>query len=239
MPDQPPTDRQPITPDVIEQANRALEACNGNHAHAAQVLGWDEKRMYRVIRGSPALRAKWGKGNDTEEPKSPVDVVDRKPLPLALRPEEQVAVALTEQERKLHKSITKLGFSAKEAEALQSMEQFAGAHFQESLSLLHGGMLKSSAQLMLLKDRILTEYLSDDMMDPKDQRFWWDTFFRVIDQIRMMAAEGNKAALTRAMIDLKKKEAEGGMKGGKPGFSPLVAVQVNGGKTTIGEQQND
>lgn len=214
--------RKPITPEVIEQLNRALEATEGSPTAAAKVLGVPATRVYNIINHSPVLKARWGKG--VEQPI--VDVVDRPELPVAVPPANQMAVSLTNQEKKLDRGLSKLGFSREEVTAISEIEEFAGSHFQSTLKILHGGMVKSSVRLLLLAEQIYQEYLKDPdpEMDPRDLNRWWDRYFTIQQHLRETNDAANRAALTQAMVALKRKEAANGSGPSKPGFGPTVNV---------------
>jgi hypothetical protein len=212
--------RQPITPEVIEQTNRALEEAKGSATLAAKILGEEPTRIHSIIRNTPVLKARWGQGEQAA-----VDVVDRAPLPQVVpTKQEQLAASLTGQEKRLDKSLSKLGFSASEVRAISEVEEFAGAHFQDTLKILHGGMVKSSIRLMLLAEHIYATYLTDEDADPKETNRWWDRYFTLQQHLRDTNDAANRAALTQAMVRLKQNEATNGKGPGKPGFGPTVNV---------------
>ena len=218
--------RTPITDNVVEETNRALESVAGNPGAAARLLNVTTRRVYNIINHNPAMRAKWSKSLDVG-PVSGTDILDRPTPPPELPVANQTAIALIGQERKLTRSLARLGFSSKEQSAISEFESFAGQHFQESLKILHGGMLKNAMSLMLLAEQIRSENLFDEALRDEDREKWWNIYFRVLEEIRGMNDQANKAALTQAMIALKEREAREG-KLGKPGFSAQhIAVQVN------------
>lgn len=218
----------PTAPSDLVKVNAALEEVKGDRTLAARLLGVDKGRVEALIKWNPTLKNRWA-----EKPSEPADapaltedqmITRVQTEPLAKSNEEKMAVALVMSERKMSKSLRKLGFGATEIDAISSIEEFAGAHFSETLSIMHGGMLKGAMRLMMLSDRIEQTYLQDDTLEDKDRRYWWDTYFRILESLRSMHDQANKAALTKAMIDIKKNEGKGG---GKPGFSPLSAIQIN------------
>jgi hypothetical protein len=215
--------REPITAEVIADTNAALEKTQGNVIAAAQILGVSKNRVYNIINTTDAMRAKWGKGNDASAP-SPQDIVDRPPLPREVSPAQATAAALAGQEKKLDKNLRGLGFSKDEITAISSVEDFAGSHFQESLKILHGGMVKCTMRLMLLAEKIYNDYLTDPDMDPKELDRWWGRYFQILENLRESNDASNRAALTQAMVALKKAEAKNANGPGKPGFGRAINI---------------
>jgi hypothetical protein len=235
MSDQPPepvvTTRKPLTAEDIAKINRAMEACEGDQKAAAEILGMDKTRLAQAVQRVPSLSARWkhSAGIAAGELVTQSDEVNRTtPKELALTSSERMAIELSVTEKKLNRSLVKLGFRQKEIEAISAVEEFAGNHFQQTLSIMHGGLLKSAMRLMLLAERIESTYLQDDHMEERDRKYWWDTYFKILEKLRDFNEQTNKAALTKALIEIKRKEAEGGgVKNTKPSFQPLSAVQVN------------
>lgn len=220
------------TAEDIAKINAAMEAAHGNTADAADILGIERNRLRALIQSHQGLSARWTVSTETLEGETKINditAINRvPPKPIALTEREKVAVALTVQDRKLNKSLRKLGFGQSEVEAISSVEEFAGQHFEETLTIMHGGLLKSAMRLMMLAEKIERQYLQDEGLEERDRKWWWDQYFRIIEKLRDMNEQTNKAALTKALIELKKKESEGG--GGqnkKIAFQPLSAVQVN------------
>lgn len=223
-----PYDR--ISVEEIAQINKAMEATQGDALSAAEVLGVSVNRINNAISRNPALTARWRTSQtmlDGETNINPTTAINRTPpKPLGLSPAQRQAIELSIGERKINKSLAKLGFKSAEIQAISSIEEFAGQHFQETLSIMHGGLLKSAMRLMILAERIESQYLQDENMEEKDRKWWWDQYFRILEKLRDMNDQTNKAALTKALIEIKKKEG-GGL--GKPGFSPhtTTAIQIN------------
>ncbi len=218
--------RTPITDQVIAETNRALDATAGHVSAAARLLNVKPERVYNIINSDPSMRAKWSKSKSVG-PVAGTEVLDRPEAPPALAPAVEAAVAMIGQETKLTKSLSRLGFSKKEVNAISEFESFAGQHFQESLKILHGGMLKNAMSLMILAEQIRSEYLFNEDIDPITRDRWWDLYFKTLEEIRLMNDQANKAALTQAMIVLKERESKEGRLG-KPGLGPVM-VQINNG----------
>lgn len=218
-----------VSAEEIVRLNRALEITKGNLTAAAKMLAVPITRVKDAVRTIPALEI-WRKDEvtlTTTPVEASIDVEVNRVLPetLALSQAEKRAQALMVTEKNLNKSLTRLGFKSTEIEAISAVDEFAGQHFEQTLSIMHGGMLKSAMRLMLLTERIEKEYLQDEGLDEKDKRWWWDVYFRILENLRMMNDQTNKAALTKAMIEIKKKEAQAN-KLGKPGFTP-IQINVN------------
>jgi hypothetical protein len=216
-----------VSGEEIVRINRALEITKGNMTAAAKLLGVPITRVKDAVKNIPALEI-WKRDEiavTTTPVESSIEVEVNRVLPpeIALSPSEKRAQALVVTERNLNKSLSRLGFKSTEIEAISSVDEFAGQHFEQTLSIMHGGMLKSAMRLMLLVERIEQTYLQDESLDEKDKRWWWDIYFRILENLRLMNDQTNKAALTKAMIEIKKKESREN-KLGKPGFTP---IQIN------------
>lgn len=215
-----------ITAEEIVRINRALEITKGSLNSTAKLLGVPRNRIQSAVADHESLKH-WRTEASLLAGKTPIELdpveeVNRKlPETLALSAAEKRAQALVVQEKNLNKSLTRLGFGHKEIEAISAVEEFAGQHFETTLSVMHGGMLKSAMRLMILVEKIEREYLQDENLDEKGKKWWWDIYFRILENLRLMNDQTNKAALTKAMIEIKKKETG---KAGKLGFTP---VQIN------------
>ncbi len=225
MPDVTPQSKPaPITDDDIATLDACLEKCSGSHAMAARVMNKPEDWVRRVIKANPALQARWSLHTKGQDVKTEADTVDRPALPKTIIPAEQYAAALIGQEKKLGQSLKKLGFSEQQRDAILNIEAFAGQHFQETLSVVHGGLVKGFLRLIFMSESIEEKYLQDEGMSESDKRFWWNNYFRILENLRAMNDQVNKAALTQAMIDIKKKQSQGGA---KPGFTALTQVNIS------------
>lgn len=225
-----------LTPDEIAKIDKALTLSEGDRAKAAKLLGVAYIQISFAITRHPVLRASWLQNDSgyVEPVSSDSPRLTHRHPPgevSAQTPEEIRAQALTNVENKLvatgpdkslSKSLGKLGFRVNEIEKLTSMEEFAGQHFTKTLSLMHGGIIRASMRLMMLMEKIEETYLTDDGLDEKERNWWWDVYFRSLDSLRMMTEQGNKAAITRALVSSKKSTPLG-----KPGFSPTTAIQIN------------
>lgn len=229
------------TVEDIARLNATLELTKGDRKAAANILGTSLTRINGLIATYHSLSTRWRISDKVaagETEINDVTTIDREEnKAIALTEEEKRSIALASQEKKLNKSLAKLGFKSQEIEAISSVESFAGQHFQETLSIMHGSMLKSAMRLMLLAERIEQEHLQNEGLDERERKWWWDCYFRILEQMRHMNSETNKAALTRSLIDLKRKEKD---TLGKPGYStPGVMIQVNnnGAKTNVSAGQ--
>lgn len=212
--------------------DKALTEANGDRGVAAKLLGVAYVQVSQAISRHPALRASWIQKDDNYVAPVPSDsprLVDRHAPGEVTDPDEIRAEALGNVERKLvavgpdkalNRSLHKLGFKSAEIEKLTSMEEFAGQHFTKTLSLLHGGIVRGASRLMLLMEQIEEGYLMNEDLSQSDRNFWWDNYFKVIESLRALTEQSNKAAITRALV--KQKGNAPGL--GKPGFT---ALQVN------------
>lgn len=221
-----------LTPNEIAMVDKAMVEAQGDRATAAKLLGVAYVQLSFCISRVPALRSQWIRNDEgyvTDVESSNPRLASRNAPGEVSSEDELRAEALTKVEKKisavgpeksLNKSLHKLGFKVSEVEKLTSMEELAGQNFTATLALLHGGIIKGSARLMLLMETVEQEYLMRDDLSESDRKFWWENYFRIIESLRSLADQSNKAAITRALV--KQKGQLGGP--GKPGFT---AVQVN------------
>lgn len=224
-----------LTPNELAVIDKALTEAEGDRGIAAKLLGVAYVQISQAISRHPVLRSQWIQKDDNYVSPVPSDsarLVDRHAPGEVSTEDELRAEALTKIENKLvavgpnkelNKSLAKLGFRTAEIEKLSSMEDFAGQHFTKTLSLLHGGIVRGAARLMLLMEEIEEEYLMDDTLSTSDRNFWWDSYFKIIESLRSLTEQSNRAAVTRALV--KQKGNSPGL--GKPGFS---AIQINVGR---------
>lgn len=222
-PSQPPA--QPTRDEQAHKLDQVLVETNGDRKLAAEVMGLKPEQVRNLITNTPALRVRWG-GGERQVPETEVEVIDRKPIAAPLVRTEQAALALTNQEKSMAKNLRKLGFKSHEIESIQTMEEFAGQQFEQTLAALHGALIKSSMRLALMADHIQDTYLMDPGMDERDQSRWWQTYFRVLENLRLQNETAYKAALTRAVIKAKDHEQKHGKSGGNPGFVALTQVNI-------------
>lgn len=221
-----------LTPNELALIDKALVASEGDRAKAAKLLGVAYVQISQAISRHPVLRSQWLQKDDnyvTPVPSESPRLTDRHAPGEVTTDDEVRADALTNVEKKLvavgpnkelNKSLQRLGFKGAEIEKLTTMEEFAGQHFTKTLSLLHGGIVRGAARLMLLMEEVEQEYLMKDDLSASDRSFWWDQYFRIIESLRALTDQSNKAAITRALV--KQKGNAPGL--GKPGFT---ALQVN------------
>lgn len=206
----------------IVKAHTYLKEAEGEIPDAALLMGVSESHLREVIASSPVLSSIYGKSRKNI-PYQPEQQASRSLPPAITQPPAiRMADAMIVQEEEIQRPLTKLGFNAREAKEILSIEEFAGNHFDRSLTMLHGGMVKTTLRLIFQAQEIEEKYLRDESLEQKDRDSWWDIYFRILENIRKQNDQAQKAALTRALIKGQKKSGPG-----KPGFTPGVAIQVN------------
>lgn len=226
-----------LTPDDMAKIDLAMRAADGDRGKAAAFLGVAYIQLSQAISRHPQLRATWIKKDDDfavpvasdnprlahrHEPGSPSVKTQDEIRAGGLARQESLLLSVGPN-KELNKSLQKLGFKLAEIDKLSSIEEFAGQHFSKTLTLVHGGMIQSGLKLMLMAESIEQKYLMRDDLSDEDRKWWWDTYFRLIDSLRMMSDQTNKAAVTRALIEAKKRGNS------KPGFqaNPPTLIQIN------------
>lgn len=230
-----------LTPDELALVDKAMRAAEGKRADAAKLLGVAYVQLSQAISRHPVLRSTWiVKDDDYVEPvesDNPRLAHRSPPGEVTVRTDDEIrARQLTRVENKvvavgpdkqLSKSLGKLGFRTEEVDKLVTVEEFAGQHFVKTLSIMHGGVIKGAMRVMLLLERIERDYLSQDDLSDADRNFYWDVYFRLLESLRALGSQADKAAITRALVNQKGRNP--GL--GKPGFS---AIQINVGQQKHG-----
>lgn len=225
-----------ISEDDILKANTFLKEVDGNIEEAALLMGVKTEELEDLIDESPVLKSMYGKDRKAIPYDDAKKAARQLPPALTNPPSVRIAEALVTQENQLSVPLTNLGFSPTEAKDIVSIEEFAGQHFDRSLAILHGGMVKTAMRLIFQASEIEKKYLQDPSLEQKDRDSWWEIYFRILENIRKQNDQAQKAALTRAMIKSQKQNK------GKPGFQsgvPSVAIQVNNPSSMSVSHPND
>lgn len=213
-----------ISEEDILKAHTCLKETHGDLEDAALLMGTTKPKLLEIIEGSPVLNSVYGKRRK-DIPYDPEQEAARSslPSPIPNPPAVRMAEAMVIQEASLGQPLAALGFNPTEVKSILSIEEFAGTHFDRSLSMLHGGMVKTSLRLIFQAQEIERKYLNDPSLEQKDRDSWWEIYFRILENLRKQNEQASKAALTRALI----KGQKNGNGLGKPGFTPGVAIQIN------------
>ncbi len=238
-----------FTEDEISRINTALEQTKGHRAAAAKLLGVAPARVYTAVRNNDAMRIRWGL-DEPVLPDGPTSDIDR-PLPLYSPQDEQVAVAIANQDATLAQGLQKLGYSDDERSFLANLECAYAGHVTQVLQLTFGGLAHSFTR-MLFAQRKIEQQIADVDAHPENYERWmslpggisnqikgpFEYRMELVDRLLSISAEirkcdeaAKKAVLIQAQVAKLKAEAGDGMKRvGKPGFSrgaPPLAVQIN------------
>jgi len=215
-----------ITDEVISKAHQYLRETQGNREDAAVLLRIKPEELDKIIKTSPVLTAQYGGANrDRALPAGAAGAAVRQDLPtvIAQPPAPRIATELALKEKSFDKSLALLGFNPREAQEIVTIEEFAGEHFERSLAMLHGGMVKTAMRLVFMAKHIEENYLNDPSLEQTDRDSWWDIYFRILENLRKQNDQAQKSALTRAIIKEKQQQKNALP---KPGFTPGVAIQI-------------
>ena len=198
-----------ISEEDILKAHTCLKETQGDLEDAALLMGITKDKLKEIIEGSPVLNSVYGKRRK-DIPYEPEQGAARSdlPSPIPNPPAVRMAEAMVVQEASLGQPLAALGFNPTEVKNILSIEEFAGNHFDRSLSMLHGGMVKTSLRLIFQAQEIERKYLNDPSLEQKDRDSWWEIYFRILENLRKQNEQASKAALTRALIK--------GQKNGRP-----------------------
>ena len=153
-----PVSREPVTEDIIRQADLALTKTRGNRPHAAQLLGWTTRRMYNVVDSSPHLKLKWSRKD--EQPEAPglaSDVHREKGLQPFATSKEDLAHAVEAEDALWQKGYEKLNFTPAKKEFLTTVMEAHGNHWKAVTQMFQGGVSYTATELLFMFHKIEKE----------------------------------------------------------------------------------
>lgn len=181
---------QPVTEDLIQRIDAALDKTMGHRVHAATILGIDPKRLSNVVYNSPALRAKWGKHvKDVPEP-GLVSEIHREATLSPFTPEEiAIANAQAKQTALWSKGMDQLGFTQDKKDFLEAVQNQHGQHWKQMAQMFQGGVSYTATEL-LYQFKKLNETIADTYENPEDydrhmENQWGSYVTKTAHEVRM------------------------------------------------------
>jgi|TARA_R110002051_G_scaffold293254_2_gene358290 predicted transcriptional regulator len=195
-----------------KRLHKALEEADGNQSEAAKVMGVSQSTVRQVMVRDAALKGRWldkGAGN----------IMHRKPQPMS------DVVAIQKENQVMAKGLESMGITGhSKAEAMAFLD-FGRSSLGVARQLIGGGVVKLFSDLMGDIAQIREE-ISGGVNDEREKTLREDKS-SLIRHVLEAYDRANKAALTEAVVKQKMEERKGGGSRGKPGFSPVTAIQIN------------
>jgi hypothetical protein len=209
--------------------HKALEETKGDTKLAAKLLDSNESRLKAIIRNNPEFHARWGKhGKGTL---NEAETVNRKPVTKE-NPEEKFALELRKQDKLLKTGLSAVGITGKAADEAVAYSVFARQSFDSVRNMVDGGAAKLFADLMS-DVRDVRQEIAHGIDDLEREKTLREDRSRLVKHLLELNDRVQKAAFTQAQILAKKDEIKSGRKSGKPGFTPVQAIQIKTDAKTV------
>lgn len=213
-----------------------LPEVNGNIAAAAAKLGLHYMAAYKLCLKNDFLTATHPSRDPESMTVEQLDTIARSAI--LTRDEIAEIEAVSKQDRMLAASdFDGLGLSKSRVEDLMTLEKFAQRPISNMIDLTHGGSVYCFMELVDLLKKYkgkldndeLPEELNEAGMPVNKEREWVMALVTVSAEIRQLNNQVQRSQILRLKAkELDKSgEVNGEKKRGKPGFVPMVAVQVN------------
>lgn len=209
--------------------HKALEESKGSVKLAAKLLDYPEGRLKGLISTNSEFHARWGK-----HPKGAVkesETTNRKPV-VKVEPEERFALELKKQDKLLKTGLNAVGITGRAADEAVAYSVFARQSFDSVRNMVDGGAAKLFADLMMDVRDVRGE-IADGIDDLEREKTLREDRSRLVKHLLELNDRVQKAAFTQAQILAKKEEIKTGRRAGKPGFTPVQAIQIKTDAKTI------
>lgn len=226
-----------MTAEERQRIHRVLEECNGDRKAAAEILGFTAQKLRNAIHSSPELKAAWSTPDSYTTAPTPEQVENRSPLVRpevvppqpVIKPGYEVARTLVKEEETLRAGLGKI-LKPNQIELAVSLGAFQAKHYTVAADILGGSMVKAAASLLENIEKLekrMEEGFEQDELGIQEEQMVRDSYHRSLETLSKIKDKVDQSAYQKALIELKKKQAEQSKNGkarGKPGFAPL---QVN------------
>jgi len=196
-----------------KRLHEALEKVEGNQSKAADIMGVSQATLRQVMARDAGLSGRWlSKRPNTQ-------TMHRAVQPMS-DPE-----AIEKENALMAKGLDGMGINGQsKAEAMAFLE--FGQHSLGSVrQLIGGGVVKLFSDLMGDISQIRGELEAG--VDDERERILREDKSAMIKHVLEAYDRANKAALTDAIVKQKMEERKGSGSRGKPGFTPVAAIQIN------------
>ena len=196
-----------------KRLHEALDKVDGNQSKAAKIMGVSQATLRQVMTRDAGLSNKWL----TERPVSQT-------MHRAVQPVSD-AEAIVRENKLLAEGLEKMGINgSSKAEAMAFLE-FGQQSLGHVRQLIGGGVVKLFSDLM--GDITEIRHQLDAGVDEEREKLLREDKSNLITHALETYDRANKAALTDAIVKQKMEERKGGGSRGKPGFTPVAAIQIN------------
>ena len=214
---------------VLLNIHKALDETEGDIKLAAKLLDMPLAKLKRLVKETPDLRSKWG--DDSAGPPSDSQTVNRTPT-VKQDPDEKFAIELKKQDRLLKSGLAAVGIHGAAADEAVAYSVFARQSFDSVRNMVDGGAAKLFADLMS-DVREVREEISQGTDDIEREKVLREDRSRLVKHLLELNDRVQKASFTQAQILAKKEEMKSGRKSGKPGFTPVQAIQIKTDAKTV------
>jgi hypothetical protein len=230
-----------ITVEQEAAIHAAMERTGGKQSEAAVLLAVPRKALADIIRNNTNLKTRWVTPKEGVEPTTEAVAIHRPALPTpptegaVICSEREIAAAIEAEDNALKKGLDAVGLSTKTRDFAVALQKLHNKHYTKAIDMLGGGITKGFLDIMV-EVEALTAKLNDTAYPPtiEQEMLWREDRAKLLDVMSKFYDRALQADQIKAKIEhLKSLAKNGNRPAGKPGFSPLVAVQVNGGQTTV------
>lgn len=232
-----------MTPELEAKINAAMETSEGDRRIAAELLGITRIELHNFTHRNPVLRARWvaSRAKHSAMPAEASQI--HRPMPVITKPQSESAIAILsdadiakaieKEDSLVRNGLDNTGMKPKVRDLAMALQKLQNKHFTRCVEMLGGGITKQFLEIMVEVEE-LTRRLNDTVAPPTPEQelLWREDRSRLLDMMQKFYDRASSAALTQAKVHALKNQGNG-RKSGKPGFSPLVAVQ--GQHVTINE----
>lgn len=181
---------QPVTEDLVQRVDAALEKTQGHRPHAAVILEMELKRLHNIVQNNPALHAKWGKhAREVPEPGITSEIHREATLPPIAPEDLALADAHQKQQALWDRGMDKLGFTAEKKEFLETIQSTHGQHWKQMASMFQGGVAYTATELLFqfnkINETIADTYENPDRYDRRMENQWGSYVTKTAHEVRM------------------------------------------------------
>ena len=202
-----------------KRLHEALDKVGGNRAKAAEIMGVSVGTIRQVMSRDTGLSGRWLNRR-----------ANNQTMHRAVQPMTDVD-AIGEENLLMAKGLEAMGITGhSKAEAIAFLD-FGQQSLGSVRQLIGGGVVKLFSDLMGDISKIRNELSSG--ADDDRERILREDKSNLIKHVLEAYDRANRAALTDAIVKQKMEERKGGLVRGKPGFTPIAAIQINEPKEVI------
>lgn len=211
--------------DEIRRINESMTRANGDRQVAAMELQIEKRRLTQILHSTPSLKAIWCPAKNTL-PVTALEVMkglDMQPMTV------ESAEALEAANDKSFEALLEKSLDPAELATARSLSKMWGKHLGQCGELIGGTLveraLKLKAQIQKAQDEMNAGFEGESAGLQYQAR---SIFVIEAHKILLSVQDGiTKTTMARAKLKEMSQQGNGGRPGGKPGFGPKVAINVN------------